>query len=454
MTDKPPPDISSIDLPLAPLVCAAAVLLVLSALFSVSESALLAMNKLRLRIKCRAGDRRALRVAGLLKEKDVLINSLLAANCLVNISLSSLVAKAAMQVWGNAGAGAAALMAAITLLIFGEITPKTLAARHADGIAYALSAFAALTVAVFRPAASSFTFLAHLVLRMFRLSPQSKSRSYTEDDIKTVIREGMSSGALERTESYMAQGVFRFTDLEAKDIMVPRKDIIAIEQEASRADIIALSRKTGHSRFPVYKDTIDNITGTLYVKDLLKTNLPTAPQECPAQQCSDTAQKSIAVQEYAQPHGSLTAKDVMRPPLFILGGKKMSSIQSMLQKNRQSMAIVVDEYSGTDGILTASDITERIFNTPSAPASSPSSSSSFTVPGTTLLSELRERLHIPINSDMSETLGGWLSERLGDLPKAGDAVNFLGYRFSVTEVSYHSVQSVRITDTNGKAGDK
>lgn len=424
MSDKPLPAIEGVDnLFSLPLLCiAAAVLLSLSALFSVSESALLAMNKLRLRIKCRANDKRSLRVARLLKHKDVLINSLLAANCLANISLSSLVAKAAMQVWGSAALSIAAAGTTVVLLIFGEITPKTLAARHADSIAYSLSLFVTVTVAIFCPVAGAFTRVAHFVLRTFGLNTASSKLSYTEDDIKTVIHEGESSGALEKGESNMAQGVFRFTDLEARDIMVPRKDIIAIEQGASRAEITALSLKSGHSRFPVYKNTIDNITGVLYVKDLLKDR------------------------------EGITAGRIMRRPLFILGGKKMSSIQSMLQENHQSMAIVVDEYSGTDGILTITDITERIFGiSPSGNTAEQSSSSSSTVNGTMLLSELRERLHIPIHSDMNETLSGWLSERLGDLPKAGDTVHYCGYIFCVTETGGHCVESVRITDTNNKA---
>lgn len=417
-----------------PALCAAViVLLALSALFSVSESALLSMNKLRLRIKCRNGERRALRVARLLKHKDVLINSLLAANCLTNISLSSIAAKAALEIWGNMGVSAAALCTTVVLLVFGEITPKTLAARHADTIAYKLSAFVAITVTIFAPLSSLFTMIARGVLHLCGVHTAPPKRSYTEADIRTVIYEGAESGALSQGESEMAQGVFRFTDLEARDIMVPRKDIQALPEAACKADIIKLSRETGHTRFPVYRSNIDDITGTLYVKDLFKIN-------------SINERGGDGGEEYT----AITAKDIMRPPLFILGGKKMSSVQAVLKDNRQSMAIVVDEYSGTDGILTARDITKRIFDIQPVSPFSPVSGT-FNISGDTLIKDVQERLNIPIHSDINETIGGWLSERLGDLPQAGDYMDFCGYRFQVTRCGEHCVENVSVTDTNRSA---
>lgn len=401
---------------LLPMLLTAAVLLTLSALFSVSESALLAMNKLRLRVRCKSGDLRALRVARLLKQKNELINSLLAANCLVNILLSSLMAKTAMAVWGNAGLSAAAVITAVILLVFGEITPKTLAARHAERIAYSLSLFVSLTVAVFRPVAKAFTFAADRVLAAFGVNKISARRSYTEDDIKTVISEGANNGAIDKNESAMAQGVFRFTDLEAQDIMVPRKNIAAIEENTAQSAILSLFSVTGHSRFPVYKGTIDNITGVLYIKDLIN------------------AKKNASI------------KDVMRSPLFILGIKKMSSIQAMLQKNRQSMAIVVDEYSGTEGILTITDITERIFSITADAVNK--KLSSFAASGTALITELSEELNIPIQSDMNETIGGWVTEKLGDLPKTGDKVEYLGYCFCVEKTDGKSIDTIRVEKAN------
>lgn len=409
------------------LFCMAALLLTLSALFSVCESAILAMNKLRLRIKCRANDKRALRLSRLLMQKEKLINSLLCANCLVNISLSSLAAKAALEVFGNAGAGGAAFITTIALLIFGEITPKTLASYHASTIAYSLSAFIYVTVLIFRPLSNAFTFIANTVLRLTKLNTLDIKHSYTQDDIKSVIYEGVNSGAISVDESEMARGVFRFTDLEARDIMVPRKDIMALQEEATYNDIKNLFQKTGHTRYPVYRNGIDDVVGTLYIKDLLKIN-------------SGKDKRAAGKRD-------IRVKDIMRPPLFILGSKKMSSIQAACMENHQSMAIVVDEYSGTDGILTTDDITQRIFGIKEKD-SLPPAAKTFIVSGSTLLIELQERLNIPIRSNLNETLSGWLTERLGDIPKAGDSVDFYGFHFSIIRLASYCVEEVAITDTN------
>ena len=416
------------------LVAAAAVLITLSALFSISESSFLGMNKLRLRIKRKSGDKKALRAAKLLEKKDVLINSLLVANDLVNILLSAILTAAAIALFGKNGVGIATFTTTVLLLIFGEITPKAVSTRHPDVFAYALSKFVSVTVFIFKPISLAFTAVAHAVLHLAGVSTKKPDRSYTEEEIKTFIAVGAESGALEKDENVIMNRVFKFTDLEARAVMIPRTKIVAVSVDASWRNIIEKAERSRFSRFPVYRKDIDDIIGVVYIKDLLA---------------------------YKGKTNTFSVRSVMHEPIFILGTKKMSSVQQVLRENRQSLAIVVDEYSGTDGIITQSDIAREIFgitdsNAPESghlPSVKIEDTSEFVTGGDMLLSEARELLHVPFASDINETLGGWITERLGDMPRAGDCIEYEGLRFTVLSIKDRRINKIhvkRIADDDGE----
>ncbi|MBP3710432.1 MAG: HlyC/CorC family transporter [Treponema sp.] len=406
------------------LIAAAVVLLLLSALFSISESSFLSMNKLRLRIKQKSGDKRAARVSRLLKQKDVLINTLLVANDLVNILLSAILAAVALALFGERGVGIAALATTVLLLIFGEITPKSLSTRNPDFFAYGLSGFVAASVAIFKPVSRVFTAVAHAVLHLFGMSTKPRTQSFTEEEIKTFIDVGTENGVLEKTENAMMRRVFKFTDLEVQDIMLPRTKITALRNSATYHEILETAERTHFSRFPVFRKDIDDIVGVLYIKDLLayKTN----PQK-------------------------FSMHNVMREPLFILGTKKMSSAQHMLTENRQSLAIVVDEYSGTDGIITQDDISQEIFGVTEKSVRNKTAhvkienTRDFIAHGSMLLRDVNELLHISLTSEINETLGGWLTEKINNLPQTGDSVIFDEYRFVVLSIKERRVNKVHVT---------
>lgn len=421
--------------PAIPFVAAAA-LLVLSSLFSISESAFLSMNKIRLRIRRRAGDKRAARASRLLARKDLLLNTLLAANSLVNILLSSIIAAEAMKRFGGGAAGVSALVSTILLLVFGEITPKTFATKNPDAIAYALSGFVEVIVAIFKPAALAFTFIARIFLAMFGLREEKRSQSYTEEDIKTFIDEGAKDGALEKIENTMMSRVFKFTDLEAQDIMIPRAKVEFVSVGASLREILEKSQRLRLSRFPVCRDDIDDIVGVIYLKDLL--GWKNHPDE-------------------------FDARKVARAPLFVLGTKKMSSLQQTLQENNQTLAIVVDEYSGTDGIVTQDDIMREIFGMADdsfderghTPLGKISNENYFALNGNTLLGEMRDALGVPIRSDINETLGGWMAEALDAVPQVNDTARCGDYEFKVVSMKGRRVEllQARRIETEGANDD-
>lgn len=418
-----PPSVYGISLPA--LVVSAAALVTLSMLFSISESAFLSVNKLRLRVRCRAGDRRALRVAKLLRNKERMINTLLVSNDLVNVLLSAIMTAFALKVFGSKAIAITTFVTTLLLLLFGEITPKAISTRHPDPIAYALSGFVQVTVFVMRPVVMVFTAVSRLVLFLRRIKVENEQTAFTVEDIKTFLDVSAESGIIVQGEKNLMNRVFKFKDLEAQDIMIPRKQITFVHIDDSYDKVLELSKRTLFSRFPVYRRDIDDIVGTVYIKDLLF---------------------------YSGDKKSFSLRSVMRPPLFILETKNMSSTQQILRENRQTMAIVVDEYSGTEGILTKEDIAAEMFGASISEFSKSGNVSSaipvdadeFMLEGTTRVSEINEALHTSLASEINESVGGWIMERLGRIAEVGDKVNFDAWNFIVTEMDGLRIKSVSV----------
>lgn len=405
--------------------------IVLSSLFSASESAFLGLNKLRVHFLREKGDKRAIRAGKLLERKEELLNMLLVGNEIVNVTLSVVLTSIFLKLFGAAGLGIATSIATVLLLIFGEITPKSLTTRYPEKSSFFLSRFVWFFFYFLRPFVIIFTSISRLFLKIFGISTKKKQATFTEEEIKTFIDVGGEEGVLENGEKNMMNRVFKFTDLNATDIMVPRCDVIGIETKASYRDIIQLSERTRISRFPVYaEDGIDNILGVLYVKDLLFFR---------------GAKEDFSVEK------------LMRPPLFIPGTTKMSSIQEMMRKNKQSFAVVIDEYSGTDGILTTEDIEREIFGAIAddfQKAGDPTSvhiknPDDNLLDGSARLVDLADELHLKLESRDNETIGGYICEVLGHIPVPGEFIEVGEYRFEVSSMDRLRIASVHCTRISG-----
>ncbi len=416
------------------LLIAAIALIFLSMIFSATESAFLSINKLRVRLLKNQKNKRAIRVWKLLSDKDKLINTLLVGNNIVNVSLSAIITYAALKIFGNAGVTIATFFATMILLVFGEITPKTIATRHPEPIAFFFSGFISVLQVVLSPLVLLFTAISKLSLKALGVDSSKNKVSYTQEEIKTFIEVGSEQGLIEKNEKTMMHRVFKFSDLAAKDIMIPRKKIIAVPLNSTYMDIVELSERHKLSRFPVYKKDIDDIVGILYIKDLLFCK---------------TKSEAFSVAK------------VMRPPLFILETKKMSSIQIMLRENRQGMADVIDEYSGTSGVLTSEDIAREIFG-PITDEYKPyarrvevriKNPNNAEVEGLARLVDLNEQLNIHLDSPDSETLGGLICETLGHIPTAGETIEKEGYRFIVSKMDDKRVAKVVVRRIDAAQGE-
>ncbi len=411
---------------------AAAVCVVLSCIFSASESAFLSLNKLRVHFLREKGDKRAMRAGKLLDRKEELLNMLLVANEVVNVALSVLLTSLALSLFGPAGLSISTTVATLLLLVFGEITPKIVTTRHPEPFAFAVSSFITVLFYLLTPFVAFFTAISRGILRIFGINTRSKKVSFTEDEIKTFIDVGGEEGVLEQGEKNMMSRVFKFTDLEATDIMVPRKRVIAISPDMSYRDVVQLSERTRLSRFPVIKDDIDDVVGVLYVKDMLF---------------------------YEGDRADFTVEKVMRKPLFIVGTTKMSAIQDMMHKDNQSIAIVIDEYSGTDGILTTEDIARQIFGNVAddyqqsgyATDIRIENTDDFFISGSARLRDFEEALHIRLDSGDSETVAGFVCEKMGRIPTVGEVLKSNGYRFIVIKMDGLRVAGLHCIRDNGGA---
>lgn len=404
---------------------------VLSALFSASESAFLGLNKLRVHFLREKGDKRAIRAGKLLEKKEELLNMILVGNEIVNVTLSVVLTSIFLKLFGPAGLGIATFAATILLLIFGEITPKSLTTRYPEKFSFALSGYVWFFFFILRPLVVIFTSISRLFLKIFGISTKKKQATFTEEEIKTFIDVGGEEGVLEKGEKNMLNRVFKFTDLNATDIMVPRRDVVGIETTASYRDIIQLSERTRISRFPVYaEDGIDNILGVLYVKDLLL---------------------------FRDSRSEFSVEKLMRPPLFIPGTTRMSSIQEMMRKSKQSFAIVIDEYSGTDGILTTEDIEREIFGAIADDFQKAGDSTSVHIKnpddnmldGSARLMDLADELHIKLESRDNETIAGYICEKLGQIPVPGEFIEVGDYRFEVKSMDRRRIETVHCTRVAG-----
>lgn len=405
------------------LIAISVVLVFLSMIFSAAESAFLSINKLRVRLLRNKKNRRATRVWRLLNNKDRLINTLLVGNNIVNIALSSIFTYIAIELFGNAGVGLATFVVTLVLLIFGEISPKTIATHNPEPIAFFFSGFISCLEVILYPLVYIFTKVTGLFLKVANVDVKKETVTFTEEEIKIFLEVGKEQGILEKNESSMMHKVFRFSDLSAKAIMIPRKHIIAIREDFSYSKVIEYSQRYRLSRFPIYRSSLDDITGILYVKDMLPYKM------CPEK---------------------FEIKKVMRPPLFILESKNMSGIQQMLRENRQSMAVVIDEYSGTKGVLTVEDLVKEIFGTieykPYSRISEikAKNTTSSEVDGLFRIIDINQQLELNIVSENCETIGGYICEKLGEIPLEGQSIVIGNYKFIVTKMDDKRVGKIRV----------
>ena len=401
------------------------ILLALSAFFSSAETALTTVNRLRVRALVEEGDDRAIVLSKVIDDPGKLLSAILIGNNIVNISASSIATVLATNLIGSAGAGIATGVMTFLVLIFGEITPKTMASLKAEKIALSYAKIVYALMFVLTPLIFILDFLSGGILRLFGIDPDKRDDSVTEEDLRTIVEAGHEDGVLETEEHKMINNVFDFGDHQAKDIMVPRVDMCFLKLDATYEEFIEIYREEKFTRIPVYEETRDKVVGILNVKDLLLYN----PKE----------------QEFH-------VKDFLREAYYTYEFKNTSELMMEMRKNSISIAIVLDEYGATAGLVTLEDLLEEIvgdirdeFDEAEAEEVQQLGEREYLVEGACKLEDLNDMIGLGIESEDYDSIGGIVIEALQHLPAEGEEVTTEnGTRLVVEKIDKNRIEKVHI----------
>lgn len=401
------------------------VLLVLSAFFSMSETALMSLSKIRIRHMVEEGVKGAKLVEKLIEDPNKLLGAILIGNNIVNIGASSIATSLAVKLSGGSDSAVLIVTVIMTVLvlIFGEITPKSIAKQKSEQVSLKVSKPIKLCVFIFKPFVAVFTIISSVFIRLFGGDPKATEPFITEEELKTMVGVSEEEGVLEDVEKEMIFNVFDFADLQVKDVMVQRVDVTAVEVNDSYEDLLKIIKEDQYSRIPVYDDTIDDIVGILNVKDLI---------------IEGDKGKEFKVTEY------------MREPLYTFEFKKITELFNEMKKTRNHMAVVLDEYGGTVGIVTIEDLVEEIVGDIQDEYDKERDmievikEDEYVVEGSARLDDVSDLIGVSMESEEFDSVGGLIIGALGRIPENNEEVIIDRIKFVVEEVEKNRIMKVRI----------
>ncbi len=401
-----------------------AFLIVCSAFFSSSETGIISLNRYRLRHKAREGHRGAKRASALLSRPDRLLGTILIGNNFVNILASAIATVLAMQIWGEAGIAIATVALTIILLIFGEITPKTLAALRPEAIAYPASLPLQVLLKLFYPLVVALNAISNGLLRLFGIDPNARSSdSLTTEELRSVVRE--SGHALPESRQNMLLGVLDLETVSVNDIMIPRNEIIGIDLEQPIERIVELLQNTRHTRLPVYRQDINQIEGMVHMRQLAR------------RLAHDQMTHELLLQ-------------VCQPAYFVPENTPLATQLLNFQKEKRRLGLVVDEYGDIQGLITLEDVLEEIVGDLSGQDQQqhadiqPQDDGSQIIDGSASIRELNKLLGWHLPSEGPKTLNGLVTEALESIPDSPVCLKIGPYRLEILESGDNRVKSVRI----------
>ncbi len=396
-------------------------LLVLSAFFSSAETAFTTVNKIKIRSLIDEGSKRAVTVDKIINNSSKMLSAILIGNNIVNISASSLTTTLVIHVFNNYATGIATGILTIVVLIFGEITPKTVATVHAEKIALIYAPVISAIMWILTPAIIIIDFLAGIFLKLFKIDSRNGKKLITEAELRTFVKVSHEDGVIETNEKEIITNLFDFGEAQAKDVMIPRIDMTLIDITSDYASIIKLFRETKYTRIPVYEENADNVVGILNIKDLILV-----------------------------PHETLfDIRKLMRKPFFTYEHKNTSELFKEMQGNSQSIAIVLDEYGSTIGMITTEDLLEEIvgdirdeYDTDETEPFCKLSHNIYRIDGAYKLSDINDALGTSLSSDDNDSVGGYIIEKLDRFPSRGDRYRIDSLEFIIERASSTRIESV------------
>ncbi len=395
--------------------------IMMSAYFSATETAFSSLNRIRIKNMAEKGDKRAALVQRLSENYDGLLSTILIGNNIVNIASASLATIIFVRFLGeDVGASLSTVVTTVVVLIFGEVSPKSIAKESPEKFAMFSAPILNVFMILLKPVNFLFKQWKKLLSRIFHASEE---KGITEEELLTIVEEAEQGGGIDKEESSLIRSAIEFNDLEAMDILTPRIDVEAIEKNLTEEEIAKIFRDTGYSRLPVYEENIDNIIGILYQKDFYNF-------------------------VYRTGQGF---QDYIKPVLYITKTKNISDLLKELQQKKLHIAVVMDEFGCTVGIVTLEDILEELVgeiwdeHDEVIQEIEPISDHEYLVAGKTNIEKLFEQLQRKEEFDVM-TVSGWVMEVLERVPAQGDSFEKDGLEVRVEKMEGRRIEKVYIAD--------
>lgn len=400
------------------------VLLLGSGFFSASETSLMSLSKIRIRYMEDEGVKGAKLVSSLIEKSSDLLSSILVGNNIVNIAATSVSTSLFISIFGDGGVAIATAVMTVLVLIFGEITPKTIAANSPEKIAVAVSKPISVIMKITKPIVWVFNLLTGIIFKIMGIENDGVKPFITEEELKAMVNVSHEEGVLEMEEREIINNVFQFGDMQAKEAMIQRLDMVAIDIEDSYDEIIELFKSEKLSRLPVYHESIDDIVGILNIKDII----------------------FLSDEEI----DNFNIKDYIRDAFFTYEFKKITQLLEEMKKEKTQMAIVVDEYGGTAGLLTIEDLVEVIVGDiddeydEEEEEITKVSDNEYLVEGSTKISDVNEQLGINFESEEFDSIGGFIIGYLKRIPEENELIEVENVKFKIESIDKNRINKIRI----------
>ncbi len=389
------------------------VLILFSAYFSATETAFSSLNRIKLKSKAKNGDVRAKKTLKLCEKYDKLLSTILIGNNVVNILSASIATALFVFYFSQNGVAYSTITMTVIVLIFGEILPKSIAKEMPESFAMFSAPLISFFLTVLTPVTFIFSLMKSAVKRAFKIR---SDRQITDSELLTFVEEAKSEGAIDEDEGHLLKSAIEFYDLEVSDILTPRVDVISVDIEASTDEIRETFRKSGFSRLPVYRDTVDNIIGIINEKDFFYEN---------------------------------DIEKILLPTVRVLETMKISKLVSLLREKKQHLAVVTDEYGGTVGVVSLEDALEELVGEIWDEHDSVKldfikiSDHRYRIRGSANIDKMFEIFGItPKNEFNSTSVTGWITETLGHIPKRSERFEAEGIFITVLRVSQNRVLDI------------
>ena len=400
------------------------VLLLGSGFFSASETSLMSLSKIRIRYMEDEGVKGAKLVGSLIEKSSDLLSSILVGNNVVNIAATSVSTSLFISIFGDGGVAIATAVMTVLVLVFGEITPKTIAANSPEKVAVVVSKPISIIMKITKPIVWVFNLLTGIIFKIMGIDNDGVKPFITEEELKAMVNVSHEEGVLEMEEREIINNVFQFGDMQAKEAIIQRLDMVAIDIEDSYDEIIELFKSEKLSRLPVYQESIDDIVGILNIKDIIFL--------------SDEEIENFDI------------KDYVREAFFTYEFKKITQLLEEMKKEKTQMAIVVDEYGGTAGLLTIEDLVEVIVGDIDDEYDEEEeeivkiNDNEYLVEGSTKISDVNEQLGINLESEEFDSIGGFIIGYLKRIPEENEIIEVEDVKFKVESIDKNRINKIRI----------